>query len=353
MPAKKIQILAYIFFIFSLIFLFDVVYAKFFERLPPLKTEIYLQLNSSSMHQRSETTGLFYEMKPNFTNEHYNINSWGMRDNEPSTPKDKYRILVLGDSVTFGGKDLNPQQLFTEIAEARLREQGLSVEILNAGVNGYNTRQELIAFKHKFSKLSPNMVIFAFCINDLHSSPIQYNPDNIIQKKALANGAIIDNDLFFKNLSEIHYLTLSLPRNIPIPYQWDRYLLLNSSTYRALSLFTFKTKHKMKNLNDLPNFLFSCDFEGTLQNIRELSEENNFLVKFMILPFRREYDIENLHKLLMKNKISFWDLNNNIPDIRTDKLQLWYEDGIHLTISGHHTTGELLAEKLAMLRETQ
>jgi lysophospholipase L1-like esterase len=46
-----------------------------------------------------------------------------------------WRVLYLGDSVTWGGSSIDDAQLFTEVAADVLRGQGRAVYAMNAGVN--------------------------------------------------------------------------------------------------------------------------------------------------------------------------------------------------------------------------
>ena len=84
------------------------------------------------------------------------INQKGLRDRDYSyerTPGKK-RILVLGDSFVWGlGVEQN--QVFTEQLENLLT----NVEVINAGVSGYSTDQELLWFKSEGIKYNPDLVI--------------------------------------------------------------------------------------------------------------------------------------------------------------------------------------------------
>lgn len=50
--------------------------------------------------------------------------------------RDALRILYLGDSVTWGGSSVDDQALFSEVASDVLRQRGMEVYSMNAGVNG-------------------------------------------------------------------------------------------------------------------------------------------------------------------------------------------------------------------------
>ena len=72
----------------------------------------------------------------------YRTNSDGFRDREPGEKRPGVpRVVVLGDSYVFGWAVLEAETFPTR-AEALLRREGRAVEILNAGVPGYNTEQE-------------------------------------------------------------------------------------------------------------------------------------------------------------------------------------------------------------------
>jgi hypothetical protein len=67
------------------------------------------------------------------------INSLGMRSAEISKVKGpgRIRVLVLGDSMPYGGSYIDQDDLFCSVAQRELNRQGERYEILNAGVNAY------------------------------------------------------------------------------------------------------------------------------------------------------------------------------------------------------------------------
>lgn len=95
-------------------------------------------------------------------------NSLGFRDREHSMEKapGTYRILVLGDSITQGfGIEAN-EDVFTSVLEAKLRSERVNAEVLNFGVSGYNTEQEVETLREKGIPFDPDLVVLAFCAND-------------------------------------------------------------------------------------------------------------------------------------------------------------------------------------------
>jgi len=97
-------------------------------------------------------------------------NSIGLRDYEYGEKgENTFRILVLGDSFTFGA-GVEFEETFVRQLETILREKNRNrkYEVINAGVLGYGTDQEYYFLKEWGFKLKPDLVIVAFYIqNDL------------------------------------------------------------------------------------------------------------------------------------------------------------------------------------------
>ena len=98
------------------------------------------------------------------------VNSLGLRDDEIplAKPAGERRVLALGDSFTFAlgvrFEDLYVQQLERLLAA---RHPGERIQVINAGIAGYNTRQELIQLLAQGLPLSPDVITIGFYFNDL------------------------------------------------------------------------------------------------------------------------------------------------------------------------------------------
>jgi lysophospholipase L1-like esterase len=106
------------------------------------------------------------------------INSQGLRDNEYSMtkPHGVYRILVLGDSTTFGwGVSLD--ETASKILERQLNALHVPgyerFEVINAGVGNYDTVQEVTYYKTRGRNFNPDMVVLMYFINDPEPVPVQ------------------------------------------------------------------------------------------------------------------------------------------------------------------------------------
>ncbi len=100
------------------------------------------------------------------------VNRFGLRGVEIARQPENgtRRILVLGDSVAYGWglveSDTFPVQLGEE-----LRRLGLDVEVLNAGVPGYNTESALALLRHTGLSLAPDALVLGVSLNDFEATP--------------------------------------------------------------------------------------------------------------------------------------------------------------------------------------
>jgi len=97
------------------------------------------------------------------------LNSLGHRGDEMPVrkPAGERRILVLGDSVTFGW-GVNQGEDFPARLETLLREQNNAVwRVINGGVNGYNSQQEAIFFATEGIAYAPDIVVLVYVSNDV------------------------------------------------------------------------------------------------------------------------------------------------------------------------------------------
>lgn len=72
------------------------------------------------------------------------------------------RVLMLGDSVTFGS-GVSDAETFTSLLDARP-----DVEALNLGVDGYGTDQALLRLEHEGLAFRPHVVVLNFCVRNDH-----------------------------------------------------------------------------------------------------------------------------------------------------------------------------------------
>jgi hypothetical protein len=104
------------------------------------------------------------------------INSDGLRDREHAKvkPAGTVRIAVLGDSFCEA-MHVPLEQTFWSLLEQKLQDcnafPGKRVEVINFGVSGYGTAQELMTLRQKVWDYSPDLVVLAFTTyNDIYDN---------------------------------------------------------------------------------------------------------------------------------------------------------------------------------------
>ena len=227
------------------------------------------------LYMTSVNHNLRYELKPNVTVGFVTVNSDGFRDKEYPLHKDALtmRIIVLGDSETLG-KSLASEDTFPKKLQKALGEQcaKYKFEVLNMGVEGYNTIQEYEFLKVKGLRYNPDLVLLYYCFNDT-DFPEYY---------------------FKKNYLNTHFL---LPRYIQ---------------YR-IKKFLVKRDRKLKGVkNEAETFRHlyqsgSWDYtKEAILNIKGLSEKYNFRFVFvvvaelssLVLDFRDNYPYSYINEML-------------------------------------------------------
>lgn len=111
------------------------------------------------------------------------INENGLRDRKHSYERqnDIQRILVLGDSFAWG-YGVEESERFSQ-----LLERSLDVEVINAGVSGYSTDQELLWYKSEGIKYETDLVILVLTGNDVGDNDrqlvntIYYKPKFVLE----------------------------------------------------------------------------------------------------------------------------------------------------------------------------
>lgn len=110
------------------------------------------------------------------------INSDGFHDRERSIqkPPGTLRIAVLGDSYVEA-MNVPLEKAFPAVLQRQLAQckavRGKKIEVLNFGVSGYGTAQELLTLHEKVWKYAPDIILLAFYTgNDFFNNYRDLNP---------------------------------------------------------------------------------------------------------------------------------------------------------------------------------
>ncbi len=80
-------------------------------------------------------------------------------------PSGTFRVLCLGDSHTQG-YEVRQESTFSATLERYLAQRGLRAEVINAGVSGFSTAEELVFLENEGVKYAPDAVVLGFFAND-------------------------------------------------------------------------------------------------------------------------------------------------------------------------------------------
>lgn len=119
-------------------------------------------------------------LRPNATFWHTSIdgrwkfvtNAQGFRDERDfgyEKPPGRLRVLTLGDSHTEGF-EVRQAQTYSAVVERFLRAKGVDAEVINTGVSGFSTAEELAFLENEGIHYKPDVVVLGFFANDFEDN---------------------------------------------------------------------------------------------------------------------------------------------------------------------------------------
>jgi len=234
------------------------------------------------------------------------LNSDNMRDINYNIEKEEgtIRVAAIGDSFTFGSgvKDVN--KTYSAVLEKLLNEKypSKNIEVLNFGIPGYDSIDELKVIRDKAMKYNPDIIIIGYVANDL----INVDPNLTSQKWSNYEipyiGFILRNKLY-----SYYFIESRVNRfleNIGVKENWV-YLLnesYSSELNREYNLDIYKQIGNITKENNISvlvvSFPLITNFENYPLNIiddfaENISIQNNFSY-LKILPYYSEYEPNEL-----------------------------------------------------------
>ncbi len=128
-----------------------------------------------NIYQRGSDDDLPYRFRSGLSAElfgkPFRTNRFGVRGPEVRVDSQRERILVLGDSVVFGLAVLD-DETFPALLQHELATLGrAAVDVINAGVPGYDIAAEAALFESVAPALSPREVLLGVSLNDIGEAP--------------------------------------------------------------------------------------------------------------------------------------------------------------------------------------
>lgn len=295
-------------------------------------------------YRLSEDPALGYEYRPNYkptdmpydsSHNGFAINSAGFRDFEYSIdkPPDTCRIIVLGDSTTAGNGVSELNNIYTKRLEQLLNKYckgGKRFEVLNMGVGGYNTMQEVETLKVKGLKYEPDIVLVTLCLNDF-----DLNADGGVYRALSSKNCILPKDAGLNSLNAV----LRVSRLAFIIYHRLNFKLAKDwySDWYSKTILNGKTP-----------------VHAGLTLLSDLQQKNGFSAIVMILPdfstSFNKYRCMDLHKKVFKAAeglpgITIVDLLKSFANVDNDLRNFSY-DGCHMNENGHEVMAKIIFDIL-------
>jgi lysophospholipase L1-like esterase len=237
------------------------------------------------------------------------INSDGFRDDEYAPERNEnFRIVVLGDSLTFGW-GVEKDEAFEVLLEEMLSEKR-PTEMINMGHGNYNTEQQVNLFKEKGLKYNPDKVLVFYFINDAEVTPVR------------------SKWLWVSRLRSVTFL-------------WSRFRGLLTRTSPGQ---TFESFYNDLYADDQPGFQA---MEAAFLQLRGITEERGIELQVIMLPelhnlvdypFTAVYD--KVASFLRENDIDYTDLTDSFRGYE-DAEGLWVApDDAHPNALAHRMIAE-------------
>ncbi len=304
--------------------------------------------------RQSDNPVIGYEPIPNLKGENLSVryygyrgasNNMGYRDYDHRLIKEpgSKRVAVIGDSITAGLWINEDKNIFTTIMENSLNKMGHKTDVMNFGVSGYNTRQEVETLKVRGLQYKPDLVVVAYCLNDRSQ-----DDGNILGLLLAEERKVSGNSV------------LSRARVNPIVKQSD---FLRMITYKVLPpLFTEDTVAAEKSGDVIKQF-YSDTVEDSFAELAQLGKTHNFEVLLTVFPdfdkndqgLEGEYAFAEEHKKIEaiseKHGFHHLDLLETFRECKkkAPKGNTISYDRYHPNSLGNRCAGEAIAEKIQTL----
>lgn len=303
-------------------------------------------------------------------------NSFGLRGKEINLnkPENTKRILILGDSYTFGVY-VGDNETYPEVLEQLLTNEGYKVEVLNAGyADGWSPDEHYVWLNHEGLKFQPDIIIYGFFIgNDIDGIDpqnwVEINNQNLPNK--IVNNSI-SVDQFGKirsNKADSKTVGADFIYKIPIVRESHLVILLQNYLNAIITKITSSKVNSGWGDNPFPFILRNQNnekmnqqentFIQVVKGISDTAKNNNAEFITLMIPINFQVNPELMSKVIGTNKYNlqrnyFSELSNkftenqinhvNLLDKMTAKSEKYYPDNgeVHFNKNGHLFTASVI-----------
>jgi lysophospholipase L1-like esterase len=269
----------------------------------------------------------------------YRTNSQGFRGTKEYTinPQDGvYRIVVQGDSVTLG-YGVKDNETFSQALEDMLIKKGINAEVINMGVSGFGTAEELIQFHNVAKKYKPNLVIMGYFQNDdknNHVSKLYQVKDGQLQRNSqeFQPGIYLRDRIskipFYNFLSQNSHL-LTFFRNYFSGYIWRQ--------LKEQIPENVKSKKSNEKASVLTQLLLN-------KYIEEITKSGTNLILLDIVDKRFHTDFPKNLKLNKHTKIV--ETYSDFIKAKENGTKLYFDVDSHPIAAGHKLIAKIITDNI-------
>lgn len=245
------------------------------------------------------------------------------------------RIVMLGDSITFGNS-VPWTQTFSFVLQQLLNQQAgrREFEVLNLGVSGYNTGQELATLRELGLRFSPDLIVLNVCLND--SDPV---------KTLSAIGLV--NEVGIQEPGDVNLRTI-----VASSY------LLTALKYALITAFE-NHPDMLRTLNSPDIFLDSrirevswSEMKEQMQVIFAVAREQQIPIVMVIYPYSSQVGLPSAQLEPQQDLLAF-AAANGVPTLEASPVyvnqpeDMFVDRFIHLSPHGHRVIAATMRDFLA------
>jgi hypothetical protein len=297
----------------------------------------------------------------------FNTDSLGFRGYgfNPTTKGSKFRIFCCGGSTTTCN-NVDDEDTWPSILQNELVAKGFDVEVINAGVPGWHSYQDLLLIKNEIINYDPDLIL----LHQGWNEEFEFSSLNLGKwwKPRVARNEIEENFLY-------------LPKNVIFSQKKSLLLLLS---IRSISWnFIFKIKMSFTNVNrwkcllskkylgawlsnlkeigriahDKKILLFTLDYPS-LVNVNDSIVERNLILNNERFKSRLDENFAD-YQAISKQAISHFieDISSLIPNLNAAKIFndfyveeriLQFGDEVHMSTTGCKNFGVEIANLMSV-----
>ena len=261
------------------------------------------------------------------------------------------RVVFLGDSFV-DGSEVGDREVFSD----RLEKHFPCLEVVNLGVYGYSTAQELLAFERVGSRYSPDLVVLVTSSNDFAGNILNFSEFGPAPRFLLAGDSLV-----FEGTDHPEARRVSRAISLPVP-GWrflhahsHLYWMVNSRIYQMLRASGIRELERQQlgryTLEEQQRLYWHL-----VRRLHDLTRSQRIELVVVFIYQRDELRPDSVSpqapviERLRTSGIALLDLYQSFTQaLSASHEPLFYERDIHWNAAGHRVFADLVSP---VLKET-